>query len=383
MIIHWVLNNIGKLVDGLIILAVIILLAWWNPFGWRFDGPKLKGTPVSVKSVRAIGQLITAEYYGEVVQSSANIFTVSRDSLLKQMELVYNELRNSLAEIERNADYNARGPFKKEERLSIIRHQFPELYDTRECRDIFVLTGRDAEKFALEYIRDNDWRTFLARKYNNYYSNEAIRQEVVYVGRGWVKAGIDIQNFNVDNFSYSRDSQHIVIQGIVPEIIAADINPWFVPELKIKGFEVLRSRGQRISPQMVSRVKEQCKQKLVEDALVRGLLLKAKQNAEESLKNLFTLVLQQPVNTLTLDVTKYQLVLKGVAFDQFVGRTETDFLYDMTVLDMARCDADWYRSLDGQTQELKEMLSRLRDMHLETEDKGKWQKILQLTGLMP
>lgn len=383
MITRWLLNNFRTLVDWAILLVVAGLVVWWNPFGWRFDGPKLKGTPVSIKSIRAIGQLVTAEYYGEVVQSSADIFTVSKDSLLKLMELSYNDIRAIINEIETKPEYDARGPFKKEARLNILRYQFPEVYGSRQCRDIMMLTGREEEKFALEYIRDNSWGTFLAKRYNNYYSNEAIKQEVVYVGRGWVKAGIDIQNFGVDNFSYSADSQRITIKGIVPEIFDADINPWFVPELKIKGFEILRSRGQRIRPQMVSRVKEQCKQKLVEDALVRGVLLKAKQNAEESLLHLFTLLLDKQILHLTIDVAKYDLILKGVLYDNFIGRAETEYLYDMAVRDMAVPDAEWYSSFDKQKAELKAMITRLHDTKVETEDQAKWQKILRLAGVTP
>ena len=62
------LKAIPFLLQVILVVVVIVVFAFWDPFGIFIPTKlKLKDTPVDVQSIRDIGQLITAEYYGEVI----------------------------------------------------------------------------------------------------------------------------------------------------------------------------------------------------------------------------------------------------------------------------------------------------------------------------
>ena len=60
---HWRL-----LVDMAIVVGVVIAFTFWDPFK-IFNKRKLLDTANLVTEVRDIGQLVTAEYFGEVISS--------------------------------------------------------------------------------------------------------------------------------------------------------------------------------------------------------------------------------------------------------------------------------------------------------------------------
>ncbi|MEO9476783.1 MAG: hypothetical protein ABJG41_14670, partial [Cyclobacteriaceae bacterium] len=63
-------SHISLLVQIAIVAGAVILFAFFDPFGLL--SPRkltLEDTPISVRSIKEIGKLITAEYYGEVLTS--------------------------------------------------------------------------------------------------------------------------------------------------------------------------------------------------------------------------------------------------------------------------------------------------------------------------
>ena len=63
-------SNIGLIFQILIVIGAVILLAYFDPFGiFGSKKQKLENTPVDVRSIKEIGVLISAEYYGEVLTS--------------------------------------------------------------------------------------------------------------------------------------------------------------------------------------------------------------------------------------------------------------------------------------------------------------------------
>ena len=72
MILRFLAKYFKTLTDILIVAAIVGAFAYFDPFGW-FRGPtKIKDTPLILSSVRSIGQLVTAEYYGEAVATLAD-----------------------------------------------------------------------------------------------------------------------------------------------------------------------------------------------------------------------------------------------------------------------------------------------------------------------
>jgi len=63
-------KNLAFLIQAAIVVAAVLLFSFFDPFGmFGSTKTKLENTTVSVESIRNIGELITAEYYGEVLSS--------------------------------------------------------------------------------------------------------------------------------------------------------------------------------------------------------------------------------------------------------------------------------------------------------------------------
>ena len=67
-------SKIGSVVTLLLqialVVAAVLVFSFFDPFGmFKPSAPTLEDTPVSLKSIRSIGELISAEYYGEVIVS--------------------------------------------------------------------------------------------------------------------------------------------------------------------------------------------------------------------------------------------------------------------------------------------------------------------------
>jgi len=78
-----VYNLIGKgaglVLQIALVVAAVLVFSYFDPFGFLSPKKKtLKNTPIQVRSIKEIGQLITAEYYGEVIASLGEVVNVKR-----------------------------------------------------------------------------------------------------------------------------------------------------------------------------------------------------------------------------------------------------------------------------------------------------------------
>ncbi|MEM7298430.1 MAG: hypothetical protein AAF391_09220, partial [Bacteroidota bacterium] len=90
---HWKL-----ILDILIIVAIVVLVFLWNPFNLFGKGLKLQDTANMVSEIKEIGELVTAEYYGEVIASDeeAELGLVERDTIEILGESMYSDIKNVL-----------------------------------------------------------------------------------------------------------------------------------------------------------------------------------------------------------------------------------------------------------------------------------------------
>ena len=120
------------------------------------------------------------------------------------------------------------------------------------------------------------------------------------LGRGWVKAGFDFGTFNERNFRYDKDRQSIYLIGLKPQILSATINPWFIPEKGVEGFEFLVvQRKVRRDYNAVKEVKQMCLDELKRKAMEHDILKLAADNARDNLKEFFSLLLPDPIEHIT------------------------------------------------------------------------------------
>ena len=82
------------------VVAGVLTFSFFDPFGLLSPKKRtLQDTPVSVKSIKEIGELISAEYYGEVLSSLREVYIeeLSFNSDEEFKEDIY-ELNNSFKE---------------------------------------------------------------------------------------------------------------------------------------------------------------------------------------------------------------------------------------------------------------------------------------------
>lgn len=294
------------MLQAVIVVAAVLLFCYLDPFGWlRSKKKTLEHTPVTISSIKEIGQLISAEYYGEVVSSLNEKFLSELDDNANQMKIIDTAVANALKEIREEG-----GKFRNRKSLrDYFREKYKPITDSR-FYDAYIdymgnIKRASTEKGVLDKLYDENYQASireldeskLSRKTKDYFleNKKELKKQIVLVGRGTVQAGYDFGTFNEQNFKYNASTNIIYFIGLHPEILSCHINPWFIPESKVKGFEVLVATGQANHPKYIQAVKQDCLDKLRTSALQQQILEKAQASARETLKNFFSLLLNTPV----------------------------------------------------------------------------------------
>jgi hypothetical protein len=207
------------LVPVSLIILLLILHSLFSPFKQKSP---LKETPLMIEDIRGIGQLITADYSGEVIATL-------------QEELTHRKL----AELKSDT----------------LHH--------------------DTTTALLSFQQSRAYR----------------KHQLIVVGRGRVRAGIDFSTITEKDFRYLPDKKRIYLYHLTPAILYCDINPWYIPEKKIRGFDILAATRQGNNPDDLLLVKTGCLRKLREQALKNGMVELARENAEETLREWFSVLM--------------------------------------------------------------------------------------------
>lgn len=404
--IGFIIKNFRIIIDSLIIAALIIAFSFWDPFGWFKRQTNIRNTPVSLRSVKEIGQLVTAEYYGEVVASlkESMIEEYADTTLQREVNTLFsNVLASVLILKEENNEnkskwINLKGSIKAgniarkyADRFNIYTENYlyypliTFLADTlSKSKDLSA--GGEAENQTLWYLFTADqteWDKFNAitekkpgylKHFKNHYHDyrvdsvrsEKIKKEIIYIGRGWVKAGIDFQDFNEAKFWYDEQTRIVYFRNFEPKILDCDINPWYIPERQIKGFELVVATGKIKEPFEDSRkVKILCKEKLRKQALQSGILEQARENARLSIQNLFSLLMDEPVKDVIFSSGKYGLLMQEIIADSVINETESLLLSTLIRKDAHVLDTAWYTHLKIQINDLKDFCKILKNYKFE------------------
>ena len=176
--------------------------------------------------------------------------------------------------------------------------------DYNETNSYKVLNYRKKKQlFKRLYKNTNNWRVQLmkietenfkalkAEKQKEYSTKLYKNSRLAIVGRGWIKAGFDFGKFTDNNFIYNTKTNSIHFIGLKPVILSKVINPWFIPEEGVEGFEFLIvERGARMNYEYTKKVKQCCLEKLESQALRHNIIEKALSNAETQLKEFFSIL---------------------------------------------------------------------------------------------
>lgn len=306
-------------------------------------------TPVIVKEIRELGELTTSEFYGEVYADLNEVYedlvATLTDSIIINPALYYQNYKGLKEYMDNSGRYQEmeNAYFSASERYDTMLSEYlkkvEEFKQDESKLNEEIEANKDNRKERKQLEKrlddlkdklkeekgklDNEREDF--RKIEKKYREKRVdiwelrkRRNLVYIGRGWVKAGVSLKDLTDDDIIVDEDdSSSIQIRISDPVIIDADINPWFIytDEKKVKGFEVfIEKTGSILSEdnftdREVADLKRKCKDKLKENAIEKGLLTNAKSSAINTLENFFHLVGFKKVSVRFKSDTK--LVIKN------------------------------------------------------------------------
>ena len=319
---------ISFIIQALAVIVGVFIFSFFDPFN-IFNSKKLhsKDTPTIVAEIRSMGKLITAEYYGEVIKSTGEAVIESIDSMKAEHKVrlsnIYEDLQQALQEIKDDSEKAKEGKLNRWQIYNRLKNNYDHIIDNpdydiliRQIHDEFGGTERVIVRDLYFGERDKDIDpTKLFDKYLHETYDLTKREEkkisnhsIVLLGRGWVKAGIDFSKFDQKHLDYDHEKKLIRLYYHEPEIISATINPWFIPEKKIKGFEYLyvskkidRHADEASGVDISNKLKAQCLENLISDARSAGILQAARENAENTLSTFFSLILDDDITVELFD----------------------------------------------------------------------------------
>ncbi len=405
MLIFW--KQIGLFVQIAIVVAAVLLFSFFDPFGFlKSKRLMLENTPINVSSIKEIGELITAEYYGEVLnslqQSRINQVIEKGIDLEVQYQEIHGLYQNAINELIDEKDiFRVSKWSKKNDLYNYFYYRFSTLTSNPYYQDymkwLLVQMPKKTEKQLLKYFyskseeainkfdaidTDNiiDIEKITNARLNELSSDRKFRkQQIVVLGRGWIKAGIDFGKFTNRNFKYDQERKTIHLIGVKPEILSCTINPWFIPEKQVKGFEVILISNKANRPKYMQMVKKETLRKLRENALKANILERAKANAEENLKDFFSLLIDGGVEDVIIhddffsyfDLTMNSDVLNPASMQMidslFASRYNSDSLEVVTMRDSLKIHRKIHvHNNQYNVQSLSSLLTLIVDEELST-----------------
>jgi hypothetical protein len=429
--IKWLIGTL--LVGALVIFGLFMILPKGFVSGlFGSERQTIQDTPLAVKEIRGIGELIAAEYYGEVIHSLNDGYT---DLETNRVRTYYNDLHTALDSLYNGYALMVRQPPVNTRSLGGNKRRFArrnrrqaaepqpasqnneetaasedqpeattvplsskELAEQEEAiweqvmQDAYLVHLMSSNYFNLlmetvnlnglrskremelckiakariwdAYMQNTQWRNRLESKIDELNRANQAAIELTYLGRGWVKAGYNLHKLSDEQIDRRGDT--LIINNINPEILNADINPWFIPPSKhfkegSPGFTVLRVRvngkdvenvesGQgrrsdrnKIPFWAIDSVKRGTKRALLLNALQSHILDSARTSAERTLLRLFQLVEPDTLNQIqvlkmkpSIWFTRNQQVMRG---DYCISAAETDSLRSYFAQDTTAIDA--------------------------------------------
>jgi len=412
---HW-----KKFLDVILVVGGILAFTFFDPLG-IFNNTKLQATANMVTGVKDIGQLVTAEYYGEVISSwkEFKLTEIPEDTISQNAEDLFVALKVALGDVNKGfkkqyndgkiaklkKDYGDEYYYKFltflgdnylgfdagkvfDEKDSDLKRNYEKkilnrLYDKGRTYYKFLKKEyKDSDKLMVEVEYDNylneipdfiedfyNFHGFLTKKHLESGSNK--RKEIVFIGRGWVKAGFDFGKLNEGNFMYDESNKSVHFFGIKPVILDTDINPWFIPERKVKGFELVDYSG-KVNFEDAKAVKKQCKEKLLEQARRADIVARAQENGEEALRNFFSIILDEPDLKVQFHLHPFDLHYAIIAADTLIDINEALFIQSLYQDEMDKFsspDSEESASMISKREKLLEyFINQLKELHFLEKD---------------
>lgn len=306
----WMASGTSFIIQVILVVAGVLVFAYIDPFDIFVSNKlSLKDTPAHVKKIRDIGELVTAEFYGEVISSYQTLVEVSKEDEIDRMKQEITTMDSSfkvrvydLLTLEKQSEQRKQfnvimDEFSQNSSFAIYKEKLGEKMQVNFFKPLFrrlvIESGIESLGDETDYL-SNVFNAVTAQIKREYNKAKIKKPQLILLGRGKVSAGYRFNKLDGHNVRVDSLRNRIVFVGMTPEILNCDINPWLVPELGIKGFEIVDVNRKADNPGILQRVKQACLDSLMAQALAGDILAIAKTNAEQNLKQFFSLILDNP-----------------------------------------------------------------------------------------
>ncbi len=415
--IRQLLHSARFVVEILLVILVVGLIYWWNPMNIFGGKPGIESTANIISEVREMGELITAEYYGEVVASidEAQMDLLQEPEIRAQAELTFDELQLELENLRNfhtlSADNRIElggesGDLTRRERKRIFVDQVgrknileklyflgewdqtSQLLLYEEVVAFLYLQAQGEANSSVEQLNDRETRQILLAWYENpqnswwnvdafltaYFGNKLAalsrreaRKKLAMIGRGTVKAGFDFKGMSERMYQYDEELSELHFFGFAPKILNADINPWFIPEKGIPGFDILTYNG-RVDFNDSKKVKSYAVQKLTINARNAGIIKQAEMHGGETLSRLFTLLTGKEIKRVVFHHDEIIQLTEDITSDYYISYEEASHFEntiekELLVIDSLRnAGEDRYNNRNLATNKWNTLLLMVRNM---------------------
>jgi len=436
MIFKWLFKNGKYILDVVIVLGLVVLVFLWNPWNLFGKGLQLEDTANMVSEIKEIGELVTAEYYGEVIAShqeaELEILDVDSVELLGEIQYdsikryLYNAYIRELDDIEERIkerwsdrkERRKRARYLRRARKAIINDALGNLdrlmasninnEDILNATILFVGQYEHGDRIKInKFVRKSDKgregyvRRIFARilqsefdriiryhagdiayqgyltsgfsthaRFTDYYYKYAEekmpgdqrKMELAVIGRGSVKAGFGFDQLDDRNVVYDENSQTLYFFGFSARILNQDINPWFIPEQRVPGFQViaaekLKDRGF----EKMKALKLHCIKKLRLKSEEAGIIERAQANGEESLKAFFSLITGNDIRKVIFRKDPLTYNVENILADSVISVDEVNTLEAAIDRQLSAINGEQNSAIKERKQKLlQETLQRLR-----------------------
>ena len=333
-------SGFSFVVQAILVVAGVLVFAYLDPFDIFVSTKlKLKDTPAHIREIRAIGELISAEYYGEVISSYQSIvhiqaaeeITRTKNKLVIMDSLFLQQLKkiSSVPDKKRREELldSIRSAFGKEDHFDDYFHAVKKKLHLNFLSSLVkqLLDPKNIDILLDQKDYLNDLQADQVSEITKVYSTRAVRKpQLIMLGRGKVQAGFRFDKLDARNMRIDTMRHRIVLFGIQPEILSCDINPWLVPKLGIKGFEIIEVNGKADDPAILYKVKKACLDSLRASALASDILNIAKTNAELNLQAFFSLILDDPGIEVRIESDLVSYYMKYLRRDTVINPSELE-----------------------------------------------------------
>lgn len=411
------------ILELLLVGALIVLVIWWNPLHIFGGKPELQPTANIVSDIREIGELITAEYYGEVLASidEAQINLLEEEEIRNQGEFLHQEIETALQNLRNFHSLSVENrlsigdednSLRRRERKRLLvdpvseKNIIEKLYfleDWENTRQMALynellnfmaiqagmsssgsaLSDKQSRQMLMDWYEspENDW--WQADKFvTDYFANRLSslsrresRKKLAMIGRGTVKAGFDFTGLDQSMYHFNEAVGELHFFGLSPQILNADINPWFIPEKGIPGFDILTYNG-KVDFKDSRKVKIYAVQKLKTNAFNAGIIEQAEKNGGVTLSRLFSMLTGKEVKKVIFHHDKIIQLTNEIKNDRYISYEEAVHFENNLKLELISIDSlrsatvDRYNNrnlAENKWNTLIQMVAQLQELEFEAQ----------------